>query len=270
MSEHKVLLTCDDNDKHDTVGDKVCNDDCSTTLKAAKDVEETLWNLRNIFLSIDFDILLWDSLFACFFNYDSKTDINHDNEISQDCSKNWENQQAKESFASSSLNSVRDQNSLLSLATALKFLNIPNDNIPMKYLKMSPASDGMLCLQLDHPHTHDDLLISFTNALWRISIELHTQIVAQRALSVHDQIRILNGAIQNLTELNQLQFQQRMPRFPITLQEEAEDEEEEEEEMVDRNTTFEMAKFVDCSAHKMPGPIRRVHSQALPNSKPFQ
>jgi hypothetical protein len=39
-------------------------EDCSNSLEASKDLAETLWNLRNVYLSIDFDILLWDSLSA--------------------------------------------------------------------------------------------------------------------------------------------------------------------------------------------------------------
>ena len=90
----------------------------------------------------------------------------------------------------------------------------------MNYLTLFPASKGMLCLQMDHPQTHDDLLQCLTNALWHVSFELHTQLVAQRALSVHDQIHLLNAAINGLTELNQLQLQRSIPRFLVSRQDE--------------------------------------------------
>jgi hypothetical protein len=242
---------------------KMEHNDCSTTLETEKDLEDSIWDLRNIYLSIDYDISLWESLFACFDTSNSNTPVDLDeNKITHECSeKHQSNNQTKESFSLLSCQSSRNQNSMLTLATISTFLDIPMNDIPTKYLTMSPASDGMLCLQLDHPHAHDDLLLSLTNALWRVSIELHTRIVAIRAQSVPDQIRILNAAIHNLTDLNQIQLQQSLP---VNLP-------NEEELVVDRDTKYERtALLADCTGRILPGAIRRAHSQALPNSKTIQ
>jgi len=126
--------------------------------------------LRQVFCAIDFDVLLWDSLF----------------QLDDEVSKN---------------------SSIQSLRAVLEFLEIDAySTIPDEYLDMEPASSALEEFQIHHGHLHDSLLHSLCMALAHFSSSLYVQYARETAQSVQDLERMYDAGITVLTRINHHQL----------------------------------------------------------------
>ena len=177
-----------------------------TSIVFSKDkMEDCILMLRDVFIAVDFDTALWDSLFATTtaskkmtceqsFAGDGTTTISSDS-TKPPLRMKQPSESTLTPFATIS-----------TLQSVLAFLEIDDSSIPSEYLAMEPASSGLELCMIHHPHLHDNLLQAITIMLLRITTELHSHHVAQQARSVQEHADMLNRAIQQLTLINRNQL----------------------------------------------------------------
>ena len=174
------------------------------SILSTDEMEECILTLRDVYVAVDFDAALWDSLFASSTCSTRSIGSNAENTAPVHSTS------TKAPVMPCGRMSKRGTHvpfaSISTLASVLAFLQIDDSSIPPEYLAMEPASAGLELYMLHHPHLHDHLLHAITKMLLRITTELHSHHVSQRARSVQEHADMLNRAIQQLTEINRNQL----------------------------------------------------------------
>ena len=134
-------------------------------------LEHCIIILRDVFVAVDFDVALWDSLFASFL-----------------------------------LPSSHGTETISTLADVLAFLEIDESSIPPEYLSMSPAWTALERFMVHHPHRHDCLLQIITMTLSRSSTDLYFRYIHEKSQSVNEHVGMLDTAIHHLTQINHQQL----------------------------------------------------------------
>ena len=204
----------------------------STLLLSKDKMEDCILILRDVFVAVDFDAALWDSLFSAVPTTTAKTTTTttmmtstrfnqaiagHGFSAAKDSSapampsmRGKRRSTPTPTHTPTHAQSTPSQFATIStLASVLAFLEIDDSSIPPEYLAMEPASSGLEQCMINHPHLHDSLLQAITIMLLRVTTELHSHHVAQQARSVQEHAEMLNSAIQQLTEINRNQLPER-------------------------------------------------------------
>jgi hypothetical protein len=134
---------------------------------------EKIVELRRAYAAIDFDTALWDSLFGPI-------------------------------ISASALEST--QNTANTLHSVLETLKLDSASIPQDFLQSKPANEALEALATEHAYLHDSLLQALTMALARYTSALFEVYIHETASSVEEVVKLMDGAIHLLTQINCQQF----------------------------------------------------------------